>query len=693
MAPIFLNGFGLNQFSGTIRPASTCSFDDRVLVIIYLAGANDIINTAVPLNQFGQYEQNRPTIKLPENNLITLNDSVDPWLSLGLHPNLQGLKNLYEDDKLCLLQRVGYPTPNRSHFASEDIMLKGIDGDEDTEAEKNGWIGRFLKDKHPAYKGLPFGDFLDPLGIILGNTPDTGFHTLDEHDMEINLSGQDPAGFFNVLSSLSGQPITEFPNSNHGEMLRHIALVDKSTQVYSERIQDVFNVGTNTVNYTNEDNEIYDLSNQLRTIAKFISGGSTTKVYMARIGGWDTHVNQLNKQSALLKELGFSLEKFQLDLQQLNVDHKVITTVFSEFSRKLLENGNEGTDHGTLSSMFVIGSNVNTDHSESSTYEGNDYLVDQGIFGINQDLANYLGGAAAGPGEGGAANPTQLQHDYRSVFASILRDWLGASSDSIQASFPSTDASILNRNLPIIGTSSVVDSTCPYVQITAATINLSIKVFLEGFYDSATGLMTNNLNQAGSLPSGQPFDNIFFNYFGSEVSANQLPAKTVDWVLIELYDTNGLRKRRIPALLDNDGFVTNLDGSKPLEIDELYPEEHQVAVLHRSHLGVLVKAGINVIDGANYTLNLTTATELVEGSNQLKNLALGVYGLIAGDLDNNGVINTTDFGNWRREIGSSGYYSGDMNADGTVDFDDSTLWKNNRSKIGSPVLHKHLKGN
>lgn len=698
LAPIFLNGFNFKQLSGTVQPAGTCSFDDRVLVIVYLAGANDIINTAVPLNQWSDYyEDVRQAIPVTDNplNLHNLDENLDPRLQLGLHPNLGGLKNLYDNDKLGIIQRVGYPNPNRSHFASEDIMFKGIDGLFPPGDENEGWVGRFLKDKHPTYKGLPFGNLLDPLGIILGDTPDTGFHTLDEHDMEINLSGQDSANFDNIISSLSGEPISQFPPSEHGNMLNHLAAVEKSTQVYSERIQETFNLGENRVDYTNDQNDIYELSDQLRTVARFISGGSTTKVYMARIGGWDTHNDQLNRHGALLSELGFSLEKFQQDLSLLNVSHKVVTVVFSEFARKLTVNGNGGTDHGTISSMFVVGDHINKDHTETSisTLNEQDYLVDKGIFGMNQDLLDYLGGDFSGAGQGGAANPAQRQHDYRAVFASILRDWLGADNPSIQNTFSSTASSILNTHIPIIKPAVAVDSSCPYVQIEAATIKLNLKVFLEGFYDPITGLMTTDLNTNGVLPLEQPFDNLFFNYFGDEVVDNQFPTLTVDWVFIELYDSNGLVKKRQPALLKDDGSVTDLDGNSPLVIEDLHPEEHKVAIFHRSHLGVIFKNSFNVVDGDQYNYDLTTSDSLVEGSKQLKEIAPGVYGLFAGDLDNNGLINTNDFGRWSQSNGLVGYKQTDLDSDGLTDTNDYNIWKNNRSKIGSPALHKHLKSN
>lgn len=700
MAPIFIPG-SFKPLSATVQPASTCSFDDRVLVIIYLAGANDIINTAVPLNDYNIYEAIRPTIKLPDNmdpneGLIHLNNDVHNEIRLGLHPNLGGFKRLYDDDKLGIIQRTGYPTPNRSHFASEDILLKGIDGVQNLGSEKEGWVGRFLMDKHPTYKGLPFGEYLDPLGIILGDTPDTGFHTQDQHDMEINLSGLDPTNFNTVLAGLSGQPYGQTPQTDHGSMLEHLIAVEKSTQVYSERIQEIYDKGENEedYNYLALDNHpVYSwqkLPDQLKTIAKFIHGGSTTKVYMARMGGWDTHNNQIDRHGVLMSELGYSLETFQKDLDSLQVSNRVMTVVFSEFGRKLTERA-DGTDHGTLSSMFVVGNHINKAHSIN---ENDGYLVDQGIFGKNISLAEadiLQGNLNSNSSEGGAADPAQQQHDYRSVFASILQDWLGASKTSLQAAFPSTAQSIIDTHIPIIKPAVAVNESCPYVPIPPAVIYVNLKVFLEGFYNANTGMMNTELLSQGLIPFEQPFGDKYFDYYGDEMVDGAFDSTIVDWLLLEAYDSNGLLKKRQAVLLREDGFVANLDGSVPLTIDNIYPEKHKIALHHKSHLGVLIKQEIDVVDGATYGLNISLDQNSVLGNKQIKLIDQSLYGLIAGDLDQNGLVNTEDMGIWKRGQNSFGYQNADMNASGSADLDDYSLWKSNRSKIGNPLLHENLK--
>ncbi len=668
VAPVFLNGFGFKTLGASVMPTAVCDYTDRVLVIVYLAGANDIINALVPVNHFGSYQTERPDIYMPQNALITLDNSlIGTNQDIGLHPSLSSFKNLYDDDLMAIVQRTGYNLPNRSHFASEDIMLKGIDGSISNADQEEGWVGRFLKDRYPTYRGIPFGDEVDPLGIILGDTPNTGFHTTEAHELEINLSGQDPAGFYSVISSLSGEPISQIPNSDHGEMLSYISVLEKSTQVYSERITDVFNAGSNTQTYPNS-----DLGNQLKTIARFISGGSMTKVFMARKGGWDNHVDLViqgnttqGQHADLLADLSNSLQAFQQDLAGLGKANQVTTIVFSEFGRKIIQNGSSGTDHGTVSSMFVIGEHVN-----------------KGVYGQNIDLS-FMDNQ-------GAPDPAQLENDYRSVFSSVMQDWLGASDDALLGTFSQTPSSVVLNNIPVIKSAQTVDPNCYFAPIQPVSMNLSFKLFLEGYYNATTGLMGTDLSSSGLLPLSQPYDDTRYSYFGTE-SINSFPANTVDWVLIELWTENNLVLDRKAVLLRNDGQIMDpATGSTLVPIGGLYPEPFRVAVFHRSHIGVLHKNTIMAVEGTTSYPNITNSATSVSGVGQLKDIN-GTYVMIAGDMDQNGLINSADYSIWKRANNASDYRVTDLNADGITDAADYDLWKSNRSKMGNPLVHKLLK--
>lgn len=672
MTPLFVKGYSMNQLGATMIPASTCNFDDRILVIVYLAGANDVINMAVPINdsngnnQISTYEAERPLIHLEQNVLTTLDTTAGANKRLGLHPSLVGtnsIKNLYDAGKVSVIQRVSYPSPNRSHFASEDIMLRGIDGTVSNSSQDEGWLGRWLMDRYPTYTGLPFGVEQDPLGIIVGGSPGTGFHTAAEHSVEINLSGQDPSGFYNVISSLSGEPIYQLPNSEHGRTLDYISKVEQSTQVYSNRISTVFNQGSNdpAAGYPNS-----SFGNQLKTIARFISGGSRTKVYMARKGGWDNHVainvpgaTDTGTHANLLKDMNDSLAAFQKDLGSNS--GKVMTVVFSEFGRKIIENGSVGTDHGTMSTMFLIG-----DHSVG------------GIFGRNIDLANKDGQGAPAAG--------QLEYDYRRVFGSILQDWMGASSAAINEVFPG-----VAPNFNPIKSAQAVDPSCYFEPTEPVNMTIRGKVYLGGFLDGATGLMDTSLVSNGLISYKQPYGNTKYSYYGDE-SVTSFPANTVDWVMLEVINSNNLVVDRQAVLLRNDGRLMNLNGGLMINLAGLYPEPFKISILHRNHIGVVVKNDIDAIDGANPYINLTTGVGTVGGTAQLKNYS-GKYAMFPGDSDQNGLINTADYSFWKRSSANStpGYGSGDYNGDGVVNNADYDHWKGNRSKIGNPDLYSILK--
>ncbi|AUS04614.1 DUF1501 domain-containing protein [Pseudotamlana carrageenivorans] len=396
----------------TFTPYFDCpDISNRKLVLINLAGGNDGLNTVIPLNQYDAYSNLRPTIKVPisgTNKFITLDSSLPENQQVGLHPALSGMKSLYDKGWLRVLQSVGYPSQNKSHFSSADLYSTGNDGNSLLNGSDTGWIGRFMERYYDNLVVEPF-----PLGIQIGsNKTSLGFHGEEAHGLSINLTRQDPAGFYSILNDLGGPPPLNIPDSDYGDQLRYLTNTDALTNTYAQSISNTFQKGKNNISYPDT-----DLSNQLKTVARLMSGDLETKVYMVRISGFDTHDSQvqdlgniIGKHHELLSSLSDSIEAFIRDLESQNLAEDVVGLTFSEFGRKVKENGNLGTDHGEIAPMFVFGKPVKG-----------------GVSGTNPDLS-----------EATDRNNYQIktvQYDYRQTFATLLQDFIGADNAIIDATF------------------------------------------------------------------------------------------------------------------------------------------------------------------------------------------------------------------------------------------------------------------
>jgi uncharacterized protein (DUF1501 family) len=431
---LLLNGRKVSAFSKTalLNQIPSAIIEGRSLVMIQLLGGNDGLNTLIPLNQFDYYASLRPTLKLKNSGLnaaINLDGTLPLEDQMLLHPSLTGFKSLYDEGKLNVINSVGYPVINKSHFTSRALVLKGGDGTSENSNKTSGWMARYLN------SGYNYNDYSDPLGIQLGSKkPSLGFHSEHEHKVDVNLTGQDISGYYSVISNIGNPKPNSISDSEFGDNINFITETEAATNSYSQRISEVFDNGSNS-NVVYPD---YDLADQLKTVAKMIKGGSRTKIFLVSAKGYDTHADQvasggnshLGKHADLLAELGDSVKAFHDDLQALGVDEKVVSATFTEFGRKPLENGNYGSDHGNFGPMFVIGSTVNP-----------------GVTGTNLDLSSVVKHFDNG----------QMQHDYRQVFTTLISDFLGASSAVvIGTEFSDFDG---DQKLDLIGSSHKLLST------------------------------------------------------------------------------------------------------------------------------------------------------------------------------------------------------------------------------------------
>ena len=501
-----VNGHSMRPFANSkiAKIMSACDgVEDRVLVLIQLKGGNDGLNMLIPVQQYPLYAALRPTISIPNtgaNKYLDLDNTLPGVDKVGLHPVMTSLKDMYDDGLAAIVQGVGYTDMNGSHFKGTDMWLSGGDGTPEKNNLQSGWMGRALQAMYPDVLGLPTTEMPDPLGIQVGDpNPSLGFHTETQHQNMLNLSGQDPAGFYSLIQTIGGAPLLDVPDSEYGEEIAYIQGIEKSISLYAQRISDAFNAGTNAnTNYPD-----IDIADQLKTIARLIKGGLKTKIYLCSMGGFDTHGAQVfenqttsGTHAGLLKNFSDGIKAFFDDLEGLGIADQVTACTFSEFGRCARENGSLGSDHGTLAPMFMFGKNIKA-----------------GVVGTNPNLGvltqdNQL---------------SDMQFDYRQVFATLLQDWLGANNYVLEQTMfegytkvAAVDAAaVVTPDCYIGGTTSVFDPLTGKkpLSVFPNPANYSAEVSFQSLSAFDARLTLHSLG--GSLLSGssvqvQPGSNLFF---------------------------------------------------------------------------------------------------------------------------------------------------------------------------------------
>ena len=437
-APMVINGMPLTALANHsyLSNMAAASTNDRVLVIIQLHGGNDGLNTVIPIDQYSRYYHLRPNIAIPDRGkrgYISLDSTLPVGDQVGLHPDMIGIKELYDQGQAAVVQGVGYENINGSHFRSRDIWFMGGGyGDE----FDSGWVGRYLDHLYPGYpQAYPSKAMPDPLGIEVGNSVSLAFHRANGIPAAISISNPDQ--FYDLVTSVGVDPPESVANTHYGRELRWILDIEEKSNQYAGRLKELYERGNNASGVIYPEKYPYNapvekarnpLAGQLRMIARLLSGGSQTKVFVARIGGFDTHASQvesydptMGSHAALLYHLSESVKAFQDDLKALSLDHRVMTVTMSEFGRRAASNGSYGTDHGTTAPMFVFGSGVNP-----------------GVIGTNPDLNNLK------------RNNLPEQNDYRQVYGTILQDWLEASDEALTVT-RLTDYVQPGMKLPLVG--------------------------------------------------------------------------------------------------------------------------------------------------------------------------------------------------------------------------------------------------
>ncbi|MCC7297931.1 MAG: DUF1501 domain-containing protein [Bacteroidia bacterium] len=396
LVPLTLTPAGLDakgQPKGILsRLAALATNTDHVLVLIDLAGGNDGLNTVIPIDQYSNLSKARGNVMIPQNKILSLNGT----LNTGLHPSLTGLQQLYNNGKLKIIQNVGYPQQNFSHFRSQDIWFSASDS---TEYLPTGFAGRYLNLEYPGFPtNYPNVSNPDPLGIQVGSLLSLMFMgPVTNMGMAISY----PKDVFSPTDSI---PDTA-PTSNAGTQLTYVRTISSQTAAYNKVIKAAATKITTQKPYPNS-----ELGKQLKVVSQLIAGGLQTRVYMVGISGFDTHSNQVDKSDTtkgnhanLLKEVGDAIAAFQADIEFQGVDSRVLGMTISEFGRRIKSNDSVGTDHGASAPMFVFGT-----------------PVDGGkILGTNPVIASNVG----------VEDNLTMQYDFRSIYSTIIKDWFCLSDE------------------------------------------------------------------------------------------------------------------------------------------------------------------------------------------------------------------------------------------------------------------------
>jgi len=419
-AGLTLGGVPMNLLAAdsALNRAAAASTNDKVLVFIQLHGGNDGLNTLIPVSQYNEYYDLRPNIAIRPTgtrSYIEVDETVDEAARVGLHPDMLPFYEMYQEEKVAIIQNVGYPDMNLSHFRGRDVVFMGIDESGDYDYN-SGWMGRYLDNVYPGYPdAYPDAAMPDPIGIELSGTLSLAFHR--ENGIPIGLNIGSPEQFHQLISSVGVEPPIAFPGSHAGDELRYIMEFEKKSNEYASRLRDVYNAASeSSVEYRHgypyaSPGAANNLASQLKLVARLLAGGVKTKIFLCRIGGFDTHGEQVDRNdpslglhAELLYKMSTAIQDFYKDLEARGIDDRVMSLTFTEFGRRAYSNDSYGTDHGTATPVFVFGTQLNS-----------------GIFGVNPGLK---------PGDLHRGN-LKYNIDYRQIYTSVIQDWFEGDNEAL----------------------------------------------------------------------------------------------------------------------------------------------------------------------------------------------------------------------------------------------------------------------
>lgn len=385
---------GLTSVSAKLPDLLEAGRSDKVLLLIQLEGGNDGLNTVIPIEN-DRYYRSRKNIAIKKEDALPLNETQ------RLHPEMKFFAEQYKGGKLAVINNVGYDMPNRSHFRSGAIWQSALeDAVMKNEMELKagtGWLGRYF-DEHCAGESNLVGVYHGDAALAMRGM---GFDGTSISDLQT-----EPFGFLKLRDQMIKDPAFRVlqkktagnKKKNKVSFVRNIA---EETLVASDEMEKFMaELKRNGNGFPNT-----SLGKQLGLISQFIIQGSSTRVFLARIGGFDTHSNQLKSHASLMKQIDEAVKAFMLQMRSVLLEDKVAIMTFSEFGRQLKENGTAGTDHGAAAPMFILGGGVKG-----------------GVIGKPPELKGEKV-----HGFGGLAHEV----DFRSVYRSVIEQFLRVESDRI----------------------------------------------------------------------------------------------------------------------------------------------------------------------------------------------------------------------------------------------------------------------
>jgi uncharacterized protein (DUF1501 family) len=422
--PLMLTGVPVFAGEGVLHPflqtlsmsAANCG---KVLVIIQMNGGNDGLNMVIPLDRYTELTAKRPDVIIPQAALAAT--TISP--TTALHPSMLGIKQMFVEGKINIVQGVTYPNPNFSHFFAQNIWFSGTTNPSST----TGWIGRQLETTFPAFPtGYPNATNPDPMAIQIGGSLPL---SLLGTDVNFGYNAPNPASLVSVATAVPEAA----PVSDYGTELTFLRQMRNQSNVYASRIAAAYNsqVTLATASYPTTSN---NLATQLKVVARLIGGGLTTPVYIVNQtdAGYDTHENQViasdhatgNHANNLLK-LSEAIKAFQDDITLMGKANKVTGMTFSEFGRRVISNASSGTDHGSGAPVIFFGAGVNG-----------------GIIGTSPVL----------PPVASINSNTQvpMQYDFRQLYASVMQSWMCMTATESQTILNGTFATIPIFNAAVV---------------------------------------------------------------------------------------------------------------------------------------------------------------------------------------------------------------------------------------------------